>query len=146
MPDETSRYFLCAASLDHAKDAMEREICFLGTSEAIAADADEGDGVVIYTPTTEYKSGDPVQQFTAIGRIEGDEIVCDPIPSGELFARRVSYRVSAKRADVRPLLNTLEFVKDAKNWGVYFRNPKREIPEADWCRIAEAMGLSPRAC
>ena len=140
------RYFLCTASLDHSKDAQEREICFLGTSEDVAADADDGDGVVIYTPTTEYKSGDPVQQFTAIGRIKGDEIVSDPVDSDRIYARRVDYRVSATRADVRPLLDELEFVGDADNWGVYFRNPKREIPESDWCKIAEAMGLNPRAC
>ncbi|MEE4199953.1 hypothetical protein [Erythrobacter sp.] len=140
------RYYLYAASLDHSMDAQERSICFLGTSEDVAADADDGDGVVIYTPTTEYKRGESVQKFTAIGRITGDDIVSDPIDSGRLYARCVDYRVSARDADVRPLLEKLEFVGDADNWGVYFRNPKREIPEADWCRIAEAMGLSPRAC
>ncbi len=140
------RYYLCTASLDHSKDAQEREICFLGTSEDIAAEADDGDGIVIYTPTSEYKSGDPVQKFTAIGRIEGEDIISDPIDNGRLFARRVDYRTSARDADVRPLLSELDFVEDEDNWGVYFRNPKRGISEADWCTIAHAMGLNPRTC
>lgn len=90
-----------------------------------------GDAVVFY-------SGSPDQRFTGIARVADDEA----FPIEKSWRRRVRY-LECQDAPVQPLINDLEFITNKKSWGVAFRRGFFEIGEADYRKIAEAMGAPP---
>jgi hypothetical protein len=102
----------------------------------------QGDWIVFYSPRTEVQGGDVVQAFTAIGRVE-DAVPyqVEMTPQFHPWRRRVAF-VPAQEAPIRPLLDSLSFVKDRRQWGMVFRRGLFEIPEADFRVIARAMGAT----
>ncbi len=100
-----------------------------------------GDGIVFYSPRTAMRSGAPVQRFTALGFVRGDEPY--QVSMSEDFhpwRLAVDFR-PAEQADVRPLVPALSFIRDPTKWGLPFRRGLFEVPEADFRVIAEAMGV-----
>jgi hypothetical protein len=99
-----------------------------------------GDGVVFYSPRTSYPNGEPLQSFTAIGRVKSGDIYqvemtsrFKPFRAGVKFLR-------AKETPIRPLINQLSFIKDKSRWGARFRFGHLSISEVDFALIAAAMG------
>lgn len=78
----------------------------------------KGDRVVFYAPH-------PEQKFVAIG-----EVIAD----GD---RRVALLPSSD-ALLRPMIDSLDFIRDKQQWGWVFRRGFFEIGEADFQRIAVA--------
>ena len=102
----------------------------------------QGDWIVFYSPRTEVQGGDVVQAFTAIGRVEdAAPYQVEMTPQFHPWRRRVAF-VPAQEAPIRPLLDSLSFVKDRRQWGMVFRRGLFEIPEADFRVIARAMGAA----
>jgi hypothetical protein len=104
-----------------------------------------GDGFAFYSPRLSYPDGAPLQAFTAIGRIR-DGIVYQASRAtdamGEGFAPfrlGVDY-FAAKDAPIKPLLEALSFIRSKTHWGAAFRFGCLRVPEADFARIAAAMG------
>ena len=104
-----------------------------------------GDGFAFYSPRLSYPDGAPLQAFTAIGRIR-DGIVYQarhlPDDQGEAFAPfrlRVDY-LAAQDAPIKPLIEALSFIRSKAHWGAAFRFGYLRVPEADFARIAAAMG------
>lgn len=99
-----------------------------------------GDGVVLYSPKTDYPDGDPLQRFTAIGTVsEGDAWQADE-GHRHPWRRRVAWDDAAAQADIRPLLDVLEFSRGNPHWGGVMRRGNVELSEHDFRVIAEAMG------
>jgi hypothetical protein len=99
-----------------------------------------GDWIVFYSPRTTMKGGDPVQAFTAIGRIDDDEpYQVEMTPEFHPWRRRVEFAAS-HHADARPLVASLSFVTDEQRWGYPFRRGLFEVPAEDAATIADAMG------
>jgi hypothetical protein len=100
-----------------------------------------GDGVVCYSPTSVFRSGDQLQSFTAIG------VISDGVPyQVELegfmpFRRDVDWR-TAEEVPIKPLLGRLEFTTAKRKWGYQLRFGLFEISEHDMATIAAAMGAS----
>ena len=98
-----------------------------------------GDLIVFYSPRTAFRSGDRLQAFTAIGRVEDDEpYQVEMSPTFHPWRRRVRFFAS-EEALVRPLVPVLDFIANKGKWGLYFRRGLFQIPEADFRRISEAM-------
>ncbi len=102
----------------------------------------KGDCIVFYSPRTDFRGGDPLQAFTAIGEITDDEpyqvvMTHDFHP----WRRRVRFSPSHE-APVQPLIPTLTFITNKTQWGFPFRRGLFEIGETDFQAIAEAMGAS----
>jgi hypothetical protein len=98
-----------------------------------------GDLIAFYSPRTEFKGGEPLQAFTAIGAIADDEpYQVEMRPSFHPWRRRVAFLECAE-TPIQPLIGDLEFIKDKSRWGFPFRRGLFEIDEADFSRIAEAM-------
>jgi hypothetical protein len=74
------------------------------------------DRIAFYSPR-------PKQSFTSIG---------------ELTDSRVNV-LSRGDAPVRELIESLDFIRDKKQWGVYFRRGFFEIGESDFRKIESAM-------
>jgi len=100
-----------------------------------------GDRIVFYSPRTDYPDGDPLQRFTAIGSVVDDapfqvEMSADFHP----WRRRVKFDQCVE-TPIQPLIESLDFIRNKKSWGVVFRRGLFEIPEADFATIAAACGV-----
>jgi len=98
-----------------------------------------GDGLVYYSPRTEFPDGPPVQAFTAIGRIASGSIFQAEAADATFFRREVQY-LPAAEAPIKPLIEDLSFIRSKQHWGAAFRFGFLRVPEEDFARIAKAMG------
>ena len=104
-----------------------------------------GDGLLYYSPKTDYPDGEPLQAFTAIGLVRtGDVYRADMGGGFEPFRVDVDW-LAGDEAPIRPLIAHLSFIRDPAHWGAAFRFGHLEAPEADFRLIAEAMGADLRA-
>jgi len=102
-----------------------------------------GDAIVFYSPRTSYPDGDPLQAFTAVGRVEDDApYQAEMTPTFHPWRRRVAF-VECREAPIQPLLEELGFIPDKRRWGFPFRRGLFEIGEADFRAIVAAMGVEP---
>ena len=102
-----------------------------------------GDGLIMYSPRTAYPDGDVLQSFTAIGMITSAHIY-----QVEMSREFKPYRVDVKflkcrEAPIKPLIETLSFIKNKTHWGATVRFGQLKILERDFNRIAKAMGCKP---
>lgn len=98
-----------------------------------------GDRIVFYSPRTEFRGGQPLQAFTAIGRVIDDEpYQVQMSPDFHPWRRRVAFD-EAEEAPIRPLLEHLSFIPNPERWGMVFRRGLFEVPCEDFDRIAQAM-------
>ena len=98
-----------------------------------------GDFIAIYSPRTDYPDGEPLQAFTALGRVL----------TGEVYRVRMTedfepYRVdvqfaACREAPIRPLIGALSFIRNRASWGAAFRFGLLRVPEADFDIIRQAM-------
>lgn len=94
----------------------------------------KGDRIAFYSPRAEIKAGPRVQSFTAIGE------VLDEAPYEDTGAwRRSTKFLSTGEAAIQPLIEALEFIRNKKSWGVFFRRGFFEIGESDFKTIERAM-------
>jgi hypothetical protein len=115
-----------------------------------------GDGFAFYSPRTAYPDGAPLQAFTAIGRIrdgnvyqaaqgmKGTEVGTEVGTEGlrddsKPFRLAVDY-LPARDVPIKPLIEDLSFIRSKMHWGAAFRFGYLRIPEADFAKIAAAMG------
>ena len=78
-----------------------------------------GDRVVFYAPKKD-------KRFTAIAEVVDDR-------------HNVAF-VEVRDAPIQPLIEELEFIPNKQRWGFPFRRGFFEIGEADYQKIARAMG------
>lgn len=99
----------------------------------------KGDRIVFYSPRTEFRGGEPLQAFTAIGEITDDEpYQVTMTPDFHPWRRRVAFSPCTE-APVQPLIADLTFIKNKTQWGFPFRRGLFEISEDDFRLIASAM-------
>jgi hypothetical protein len=98
----------------------------------------QGDFIVFYSPRTKFRSGEPLQQFTAIARVGEGLYQVEMTPTFKPWRQRVEF-LKCKPASARALIEELSFIKDKGRWGFVFRRGLFEIPTDDFLRIAEAM-------
>lgn len=99
-----------------------------------------GDGVACYSPRTRDEPGPPLQAFTALGRVaQGPmyQVAHDHQPF-----RRAVHWLAMSPAQVRPLIDTLTFIRNKTHWGAAFRFGYLRVPPADFACIAAAMQCS----
>ncbi len=98
-----------------------------------------GDGLVFYSPRTQMRGGQPLQQFTALGRVTGTQPYQVRM-SEDFHPWRLSVDfLEVRPAPVRPLVEKLNFISDPQRWGYPFRRGLFEIDEADFGLIGAAM-------
>lgn len=98
-----------------------------------------GDGIAFYSPKTAFEGGEPLQAFTAIGRVSDDEVYqAEMTPTFHPWRRNVDF-LETHEAPIRPLLESLDFIVDKKRWGFKFRFGVFEIDQHDFEVIKTAM-------
>lgn len=101
------------------------------------------DWLVSSSPRTERQRGEPVQAFTALDRVVDDGVHRYAVGAGFApYRTNVAY-VPCREAPIRPLLERLAFVGDARRWDFPFRAGHLEIGRDDVCVIAAATGPGP---
>ena len=137
------RYWIGVVGSDHAAAAVAGGYAQLNHGKAAALERMRaGDGFAFYSPRTTHPDGDPVQAFTAMGRIRAADIYQADAGAGfRPFRIAVDY-FPASAAPIRPLLDGLSFIRSRTHWGAAFRYGFVRVPEADFARIATAMGCA----
>ena len=98
-----------------------------------------GDGFVYYSPATSMRDGLPLQAFTPIGQVRGDELYSVAMTPDFTPSRRNIRWMTAQAASIRPLLARLSFITDQQHWGYVLRRGHLEISIDDFRAIAAAM-------
>ncbi|CAN5664494.1 EVE domain-containing protein [soil metagenome] len=97
------------------------------------------DLIAFYSPKTDYPEGDPLQAFTALGRVLDDEpYQVEMTPDFRPYRRNVEF-LDCAETPIRPLLDDLDFIEDKKRWGFRFRFGLFRIDEHDFEVIRAAM-------
>jgi hypothetical protein len=135
------RYWLGVVQREHVLRGVAQGIAQTnhGARAGIARMA-PGDGFVYYSPKTAYPDGDPLKEFTAIGRVApGDPWQAE---EGEWrpWRRKVDYDGSAHAVPIAPLLDVLDLTRGNRNWGFTMRRGHVEMTEHDFAVIATEMG------
>ena len=77
-----------------------------------------GDWIVFYSPKTAYQGGEPLQAFTAIGRVADDEPYQVQMSADFHPWRRNVNFVACTAAPIRPLIEQLDFIEDTSRLGI----------------------------
>ncbi|HWB27021.1 MAG TPA: EVE domain-containing protein [Chitinophagaceae bacterium] len=136
----TEKYWIIAASKDHALRGMREGIAqACHGKEAPLKRMKVNDWVIIYSSKEYFGDGRKYQKFTAIGQVK-DEMVYQFEMSREFkpFRRNINY-YACKETPVLPLLDSLEFTTDKKQWGYPFRYGFFEINGHDFNIISARM-------
>jgi hypothetical protein len=136
-----TRYWIGVASYEHVRRGVDGGFAQLNHGKAsplrrMAA----GDWLIYYSPREQREGGEPVQAFTAIGQLAGEEITEVAMTESFTAARRAMNWLPAHATPIKPLLGSLSFIRNPERWGMTFRPGHLEISEADFQRIAAAMG------
>lgn len=127
-------------SRDHVQVGVEGGFTQAGHGKAAALRRlSAGDWLTFYSPKTSLKGGEPLQAFTAIGRVADDELYQVEMAPGFVPWRRNVDFVDCVETPIRPLIDALSFIKDKQRWGYVFRFGLFEIPQRDFELIKRAM-------
>lgn len=90
-----------------------------------------GDRIAFYSPRTAMGSGEPLQQFTALGTVTGEQpYQVQMTPDFQPWRLAVAFE-DVVPAPIKPLLEELSFISDVKRWGFVFRRGLFEIEAPD---------------
>lgn len=134
------RYWIGVASKDHVARGVSGGFCQLchGKAQQLKR-MKQGDWIIYYSPKEVFGSDDSCQQFTAIGRVIGDEVYQFEMMPGFIPFRRDIEFLPAQAADIRPLINQLGFIQNKSRWGYAFRFGHIEISQEDFELISSKM-------
>lgn len=101
----------------------------------------KGDWLVFYSPKTQFKGGEPLQAFTALGKItDGEAYQVETTEDFHPWRRQMVFK-EGNEAPIRPLVDDLDFIKDKEKWGFPFRRGLFKIDKVDFELIADAMNI-----
>ena len=142
------RYWLGVVSRDHVQIGVRLGIAQLNHGlKGTIGRLNASDGLIYYSPKTSYPDGEPLREFTAIGRVADDDVfqpsdgTLITSSSGESYRpwrRRVDYDLDAVPVPIRPLTGMLELTA-IPNWGYALRRGLVELSRYDFDLIQAQM-------
>ncbi|GGJ44875.1 EVE domain-containing protein [Deinococcus roseus] len=136
-----TRYWIGVVSQQHVLRGVEGGFCQVcHGKQAPLKKMQQGDFLVYYSPKTTYPDGETLQQFTALGQVQGDQAYqVEMNPDFQPYRKDVRY-LEVTPVSIQQLKPKLKFTRG--NWGFQLRLGHFEISEADFSVIVQAMGLS----
>ena len=136
----TKRFWVGVASKEHVENGIKLGICqFCHGKSAPAKRLSKGDIVIYYSSKYQMNSLEACQQFIAIGIVQDDEpYQVEITPEFKPFRRNIKY-LEAEATDIKPLIQSLPFIKNKNSWSYVFRYGFLEIDQESFEVIAEAM-------
>jgi DNA-binding MarR family transcriptional regulator/predicted RNA-binding protein len=140
-PNEQT-YWVSTISRDHVRLSVEGGFTQAGHGKASGLKRLKADDwLVYYSPKTSLRDGEPVQAFTAIGRVLDEDLYqVKQAPGFTPWRRNIEF-VRGVEAPIRPLIDQLSFIKDKRHWGHMFRVGLFKIPQEDFAVISRAMAV-----
>lgn len=139
------KFWIGVACKKHVENGVRLGICqFCHGKSAPAKRLARGDFVIYYSSKISMDEAELYQKFTAIGQVTDD----DPyqVDMGDMFKpfrRNINY-FDAKHIDIKPLVQSLPFIKNKSSWGYVFRYGFLEIDQESFEIISNnMMGFSP---
>jgi hypothetical protein len=138
---EAPRYWIAAVAQEIAVKGIAGGFAEVGFGKAGPLERMRaGDGFAVYSPRTAAPEGLPLQAFTAIGRVRTGVVFRAEGGAGPgPFRVEVDYFPAAP-APIRPLVESLTFIRNKAHWGAAFRFGFVKVPPDDFALIAAAMG------
>ena len=135
-----AKCWVTTISRDHVERGVEGGFTQAGHGKASGLKRlSAGDGLVFYSPKTSLHDGEPLQAFTAVGRVADEELYQVEMAPGFVPSRRNVEVFRCVETPVKPLIDQLAFIKDKQRWGYVFRRGLFEIPCEDFELIKRAM-------
>ena len=133
-------YWVGVASRDHVDNAVAGGFTQLNHGKAAPLQRMRAaDGFVFYSPRIAFPDGEPLQAFTAIGRVRTGTVYQQPL-SAEFRPFRIDVDYLASQpAPIKPLIAQLSFIRSKTHWGAAFRFGYIKVPAGDFALIADAM-------
>ena len=133
-------YWINTISQDHVLAGVEGGFTQAGHGKSTKLEnLKQGDFLVFYSAKTQLENGEPLQSFTAIGKITDSEPYQVKVPSTFRPWRRNMSFFPSKEAPIRPLIDALSFIQNKQRWGFPFMRGLFEIERQDFEKIASAM-------
>lgn len=134
------KYWIGVASKEHVMRGVKGGFAMLNHGKkAPLQKMKSGDFLIYYAPKVELSDKEPLQNFVALGRVkDGDAYQVKMSESFEPFRKDVEY-LECANAEVKPLIDDLDFIENKKGWGYVFRFGHVEISRKDFRLIATAM-------
>ena len=99
----------------------------------------KGDFVIYYSGKQFFGKPDRCQEFTAIGKLTGDDVYRFQMTPDFCPSRRNIEFYESNDISILPLINRLDFIKNKKSWGYPFRFGFLEINQYDFDLISSLM-------
>ena len=140
MENRETKYWIITASKDHVKDGVSQGIVQASHGKtAPLKRMQKGDLVLYYSGKQTLGKPDKCQEFTAIGKIQDDEIFQAKISEDFVPFRRKAEFFKGEDVSILPLIKHLHFIKNKDKWGAPFRFGMLEIPKEDFDLISAKM-------
>ena len=135
-----TKYWIGVASKNHVLRGVKDGAAMLNHGKlAPLKKMSAGDFLIYYAPKIELGKDEICQKFVALGKIKtGEPYQVKLSEDFEPFRVDVEYFASAD-AEIKPLIENLDFIKNKKSWGYSFRFGQIEISEKDFNLISGAM-------
>jgi len=134
------KFWVNTISRDHVRAGVEGGFTQAGHGKSQGLRRlSAGDWIVFYSPKTSLQGGEPLQAFTAIGRIADDHLYQGQMANGFVPWRRNVEFLDCVETPIRPLIDALSFIQDKQHWGYMFRRGLFEIPREDFKLIQDEM-------
>lgn len=127
------KYYIGVASKNHIEIGKKLGFCqFCHGKQSVVKKLKKDDWIIYYSSKIEFGKNDICQKFTAIGQITDEkEYQIEQFAGFCPWRRNIQYYNSID-VDIRLLLEDLSFIKNKKNWGVFFRYGFFEISYEDF--------------
>ena len=136
-------YWINTISRDHVQIGVTRGFTQANHGKATTLrQLAQGDFIVFYSPRTSYPAGEPLQRFTALGRVlDAQPYQAEMTPTFHPWRRRVEF-LPCTEASIQPLIASLAFITDKRKWGFPFRRGLFRIGQEDFAQITQAMQVA----
>lgn len=134
------KYWVSVASKDHVKTGVAEGIAQAchGKSSPLKR-MKKGDFIIYYSGKQTLGKPGKCQEFTALGKVIGDEIYQFRVSEDFFPSRRSIEFFQCDDTSILPLINDLDFIQNKKSWGYPFRVGFFEINRHDFDLISSKM-------
>jgi hypothetical protein len=135
-----TKYWIHTVSRDHVRAGLEGGFTHANHGRATSRrQLARGDLIAFYSPRTHYPDGEPLQRFTAVGRVvDAAPYQAESTPTFHPGRRRVQV-LECEEAPIQDLSSELTLSKDRKRWGLAFRRGLFQIGTDEFQRLVRAM-------
>ncbi len=128
-----TKFWVVVTSRDHALDGAKAGVVQVNHGkERPLQRMSAGDKVLFYAAKAVYGQNELCQRFVALAILADDNIFQYEVSANfKPYRRKAAYK-NVKEAEIRPLIDSLEFVKNKEKWGYIFRTGFFEINKHDF--------------